>query len=275
MWYEKLKYYRPSKKSEVLDLMSQTVAQPIAGGTDLLVQARTNVKRVQVFIQINHLSELSQINFSEGKLTIGAGLTYAAYLEQAKSIFPPLTDAVTQIASPSIRNMATFGGNIVNASPAGDTLPIFYALDAELTLESAQGIRKIPVRDFITGPKKTILRSDELLTEIRLNIPWNYKYSYRKIGPRKALSLSKVAFLGLYLPDNNEIRLTYASVGPTIIRAYEAEQLYREGKSAEILDCIERRVRPITDQRSTAEYRRYLCRALTEEFLLRTAKILV
>jgi len=267
MWYSKLKFLSPSTKAEALDLLSQTIAQPIAGGTDLLVQARTNCNRVQVFVRIDHLAELKSLEFSNGILTIGAGVTYTEYLEKASELLPPLTEAVALIASPSIRNTATFGGNIVNASPAGDTLPIFYALDAVLTLESVTGIRQIPVNEFITGPKKTNIRTDELLTAIHLNIPQNYKYSYRKIGPRKALSLSKVSFVGFYLPDASEIRLAYGSVGPTVIRAYAAEQLFREGKIVAIPDCIERTVKPITDQRSTADYRRYLCRALTEEFL--------
>jgi len=269
MWYKTLKYYHPSTKAEALAMLGENTAQPIAGGTDLLVQARTNRNRVQAFMRIDHLAELKSLEFSNDHLTIGAGVTYTEYLEKVPELLPPLTEAVALIASPSIRNTATFGGNIVNASPAGDTLPIFYALDAILTLESARGIRQVPIRDFITGPKKTILRPDELLTEIRLNIPQNYKYSYRKIGPRKALSLSKVSFVGFYLPDTGEIRLAYGSVGPTVIRAYEAEQLFCEGKIAAIPDCIEQTVRPISDQRSTAEYRRYLCRTLTEEFLAR------
>jgi len=267
LWYTTIPFIKPTNLNAALALLSQKSVQPIAGGTDLLVQARTNPKRVQAFIRIDHLPELSRLDFSGSQLTIGAGVTFTGFLEKAKEICPPLTSAVAQIASPSIRNMATFGGNIVNASPAADTLPIFYALDAELTLESVSGIRQIPIHDFIIGPKKTFLRPDELLTEIRLNIPRNYKYSYRKIGPRKALSLSKVAFLGLHLPDANEIRLAYGAVGPMVIRADEAEQLYREGKTAAIPACIERTVQPISDQRSTADYRRYLCRVLTEEFL--------
>lgn len=267
MWYSKLKFLSPSTKAEALDLLSQTAAQPIAGGTDLLVQARTNRNRVRAFVRIDHLTEFKSLEFSGSELTIGAGVTYTEYLEKASELLPPLTEAISLIASPSIRNTATFGGNIVNASPAADILPIFYALDAILTLESMRGVRQIPVSEFVTGAKKTSIRPDELLTAIRLNIPQNYKYVYRKIGPRKALSLSKVSFVGFYLPDTREIRLAYGSVGPTVIRAYEAEQLFREGRIPAIPDCIERAVKPITDQRSTAEYRRYLCRVLTEEFL--------
>jgi len=269
MWYKTLKYYNPTTKAEALAMLSDNAVQPIAGGTDLLVQARTNRNRVAAFMRIDHLAELKSLEFYNGILTIGAGVTYTEYLEKASDSLLPLTEAVAQIASPSIRNTATFGGNIVNASPAADTLPILYALDAVLTLESTTGIRQIPVSDFISGPKKTTIRSDELLTAIQLKIPIKYKYSYRKIGPRKALSLSKVSFVGFYLPDQNEIRLAYGSVGPTVIRAYEAERLFREGKVTAIPENIEQTVRPINDQRSTAEYRRYLCRALTEDFLAR------
>jgi CO/xanthine dehydrogenase FAD-binding subunit len=267
MWYSKLKFLSPSTKAEALAMLSENTAQPLAGGTDLLVQARTNRHRVKAFVRIDHLAELKTLEFSDNELTIGAGVTYTEYLEKVSELLPPLTEAVALIASPSIRNTATFGGNIVNASPAADTLPILYALDAVLTLESVTGIRQIPVSEFITGPKKTVLRPDELLTGIHLKIPHNYKYSYRKIGPRKALSLSKVSFVGLFLPNVKEIRLAYGSVGPTVVRAYAAEQLFREGKITAIPDNVEQTVRPINDQRSTAEYRRYLCRALTEDFL--------
>jgi len=267
MWYSKLKFLYPSTKAEALAMLSDNAVQPIAGGTDLLVQARTNRNRVQAFMRIDHLTELKTLEFSRHELTIGAGLTYTEYLEKVSDVLPPLTEAVALIASPSIRNAATFGGNIVNASPAADTLPILYALDAVLTLESITGIQQIPVSEFVTGPKKTIIHPDELLTAIHLKIPTNYKYSYRKIGPRKALSLSKVSFVGFYLPDTGEIRLAYGSVGPTVVRAHEAEQLFREGKAAVIPDSVEQTVRPISDQRSTADYRRYLCRVLTEEFL--------
>jgi len=267
MWYSKLKFLSPSTKAEALAMLSDNAAQPIAGGTDLLVQARTNRNRAKAFIRIDQLAELKTLKFSNNELTIGAGLTYTEYLENASEVLPPLTKAVALIASPSIRNAATFGGNIVNASPAADTLPVLYALNAVLTLESFTGTRQILVSEFVTGPKKTIIRSDELLTAIHLRIPNNYKYSYRKIGPRKALSLSKVSFVGISLPDAGEIRLAYGSVGPTVIRAFEAERLFCKGKISAIPDSVEQTVRPISDQRSTAEYRRYLCRALTEDFL--------
>lgn len=267
MWYEKLKFLRPATLPEALDLLSQTAAQPIAGGTDLLVQLRQERRTVTGFINIADLPELKQLNITEHRLQIGAGVTFNQYLSEAATVFTPLSEAVAQIASPSVRNRATFGGNIVNASPAADTLPLLYALDAELTLRSAKGQRKISVHDFIIGPKRTKLRSAEILTQIEFEIPERYTYLYRKIGPRRAMALSKVSFFGLFLPVSNAIRIAYGAVGPTVIRAYSAEKLFKEGNIEGIPALIEETVRPISDQRSTAEYRRYLCRRLTEAFL--------
>jgi CO/xanthine dehydrogenase FAD-binding subunit len=127
--------------------------------------------------------------------------------------------------------------------------------------------RQILVSEFVTRAEEDHNSFRRTSDGDPPQIPNNYKYSYRKIGPRKALSLSKVSFVGISLPDAGEIRLAYGSVGPTVIRAFEAEQLFYKGKISDIPDSIEQTVRPISDQRSTAEYRRYLCRALTEDFL--------
>ena len=102
--------------------------------------------------------------------------------------------------------------------------------------------------------RETILNNGELLTEIRINIS-PFTYYYRKFGPRKVLALSKVTFCGVHLTDSDEIRLAYSAVGPTIIRAYEAEELYKKGQKDKIPDLISKLVKPINDQRSTAEYR--------------------
>ena len=110
------------------------------------------------------------------------------------------------------------------------------------------------------------MNNGELLTEIRINIP-SITYYYRKFGPRKALALSKVSFCGIRLTDSNEIRLAYGAVSPTVIRAYKAEELYKKGQKDKISKLINKLVQPINDQRSTAEYRRYLCVEMAREFL--------
>lgn len=266
MWYEALAFENPKTIEEALNCLETDGAEVIAGGTDKLVQIREKKKSIKKLVNIGDIKSLKKIQKNGNTLTIGACITYSEFLELTSENLPPLTDAVKQIASPSIRNIATFGGNIVNASPAGDTLPIFYAFDAELVLESLQGKRVVKINDFITGPGITILRKGELLTEIRINIP-SFIYYYRKFGPRKALALSKVSFCGVHLTDSNEIRLAYGAVGPTVIRAYEAEELYKKCQKDKIPELINKLVQPINDQRSTAEYRRYLCVEMTREFL--------
>jgi len=266
MWYESLKFENPKTVEEALNCLATDGAKVIAGGTDELVQLREKKKSIKKLVNIGDIKSLKKIKKKNNTLIIGACVTYSEFLELASENLPPLTDAVKQIASPSIRNIATFGGNIVNASPAGDTLPVLYAFDAELLLESLKGKRVVKINDFITGPGETILNNGELLTEIRVKIP-SFTYYYRKFGPRKALALSKVSFCGVHLNDSDEIRLAYGSVGPTVIRAYEAEELYKKGQKDKIPDLIGKLVQPINDQRSTAEYRRYLCVEMTREFL--------
>ena len=268
MWYESLAFENPETVEEALNCLKIDGAEVIAGGTDKLVQLREKKKGVKRLVNIGDIKSLKKVQKRDNALIIGACVTYSEFLELASENLSPLTDAVKQIASPSIRNIATFGGNIVNASPAGDTLPIFYAFNAELVLESLQGKRVVKINDFIVSPGETVLNNGELLTEIRVNIP-SFTYYYRKFGPRKALALSKVSFCGVHLTDSDEIRLAYGAVGPTVIRAYEAEELYKKGQKDKIPYLINELVQPINDQRSTAEYRRYLCVEMTREFLNR------
>jgi CO/xanthine dehydrogenase FAD-binding subunit len=267
MWYESLAFETPVDLQAAVKAAQRPGTKLICGGTDVVVQFHHPVPDVQRLLNIGQIPELKRLEFSCGQLIIGSAVCFAEFLQKAASIFSPLTEAVAQIASPSIRNLASFGGNIINASPSGDTLPVLYALDAELTLLSTNGERVIQIEDFITGPGATKCQPGEILIDIRMKLPEQYQYQYHKFGSRKALSCAKVNFLGMRLKQTDQIRLVYGAVAPTVLRLREAERMYEEGYLAEIPKTVNRLVKPIDDQRSTAAYRRYLCVTMTRRFL--------
>jgi len=225
---------------------------------------------------IGHLPELQKIVIENNQIHIGAGALLTDLLNS--DIIPEIfKEAIGLMASPPSRNLASIGGNICNASPAGDTLLYLYAIDTTLVIISVKGERIIPINEFITGPKQTALRRDELLTKII--IPYkifdvNY---YRKVGQRKGMSLTKAAFLGIADINNGklvDIRISFGSVAPIIVRSREIEKMMN-GKSAveikanisEILAKYAPLIRPIDDARSSAVYRKKVSLRLLEDFL--------
>jgi len=199
---------RPETLSEALEILSKNHCTVIAGGTDLMVQKARGFSIKPEFakplIFIEHLDELNHISLENGEIHIGA-CAILTDLIQSNLIPDTFKEVIGQMASPPTRNLATIGGNIVNASPAGDTLPYLYAVDAKIELKSVNDTRLIPINEFITAPKTTILKEDELLTNII--IP-NKEYDitiYRKLGQRKGMSLTKAAFHGMADISNEKI----------------------------------------------------------------------
>jgi CO/xanthine dehydrogenase FAD-binding subunit len=275
-----VKGLRPADLQEALEFRAQHLSIPIAGGTDLMVQRARGFGLKPDFnkplLFISHLRELRQVSIRDGNIHIGASIFLSELLKNSK-IPESLTMAVRQMASPSSRNLATIGGNICNASPAGDTLPYLYAVDAIMVLKSNQAERKIPVEEFITGPGKTTLKSDELLIEIIIPDKVFSANYYKKVGTRKGMSLSKASFTGLADLENeiiNDIRIAFGSVAPTIVRSREIEasiigQSVLEIKNAvpEILKKYAPLIQPIDDARSSATYRKQVSLRLFEDFL--------
>jgi len=274
--------FRPKNLREALEIRAKQSSIPLAGGTDLMVQKARGFGLKPDFnkplLFVGHLRELRQILARDGKIRIGTGVLLNELLKNGK-IPEVLKMAVRKIASPPSRNLATIGGNICNASPAGDTLPYLYAVDAILVLKNSQTKRKISVEEFITGPGKTILKSDELLTEIIIpDKVFSINY-YKKVGTRKGMSLSKASFTGLADIENKkitDIRIAFGSVAPTIVRSREIEasiigKPVSEIKAAipEILKKYAILIRPIDDARSSAAYRKQVSLRLFEDFLMR------
>jgi len=261
-------YYRPRTLKEALQMISENQAKVLAGGTDLLVRMKDGLLRPESLVDISFLNELRYVREENGYVAIGA-LTTHAFLEGSPVIekkAPHLAQAVRSIGSRQIRNMGSLGGNIVNASPAGDSIPPLYTLDAEFVLESLKGQRVVLAEEFFTGPGQTVLGKEELLTQVRFRPPEReFASFFLKVGQRKALAISKVslAFLGVYGLDRKgflKVRIALGAVAPTVIRARRAESFLQENSLTEEvigqsrLLCSEE-ARPISDIRSTFEYR--------------------
>lgn len=275
-----VKGIRPANIKEALVFLSQEPCTIMAGGTDLMVQKARGFALPPGFdkplLFIDHLVELKKIYKKDGQIHIGAGaiLTDMLYNKNIPGIFKEI---VIQMASPPTRNMASIGGNICNASPAGDTLPYLYAVDAEVILESLNERRCIKIEEFIVAPKKTCIRPDELLTDIIIPEKEYTINSYRKLGQRKGMSLTKASFLGMADIDNNiikDIRIALGSVAPFIVRSKKIEN-QMVGKEIEtvkkttenILEKYGSLIKPIDDARSTADYRKKVSLRLIDDFI--------
>lgn len=275
-----VRVFRPKSVKHALEIMSENQVIPLAGGTDLMVQRRAWSGLPPRFelpvLFIDHLEELQLLRKEEDQLRIGAGCTFSSLLEH-EAVPREFKIVITQIACPQIRNKGTIGGNICNASPAGDTLPLLYALDAELVLVRKNDRRTLPIEEFLTGPGQTVLEQDELLKEIIIPICSFNTFFYRKVGTRRANSCSKLSFTGCAQVDGNkitDIRMSFGAVAPTIVRSREIEaRLKRKtGKELkklipEIIDLCAELIKPIEDQRCTIHYRKTISLKLLHYFL--------
>jgi CO/xanthine dehydrogenase FAD-binding subunit len=257
-------------------------AVPINGGTDLMVELNFDRRRPAEVLDLNKVPELAEWGTVDGRLRVGAGVTYARLIDELADRLPGLAMASRTVGSPQIRNRGTVGGNLGTASPAGDGLPPLYASDADVELASIDGTRRVPVQDFITGPKRNALRPDELIAAFVLPEAEGPQ-QYAKIGTRNAMVIA-VCSLGLALhPRQRRVAACIGSAGPTPIRAADAERyiagVLDEGglwDSPRALDdaalrrfgeLVELAARPISDVRGTAAYRSHAVGVLGERTL--------
>jgi len=263
-----VKGYRPDSLQEALEIKSDHATSIIAGGTDLMVQKargtglKPGLKNNPLFI--SHIPELRKFETSDKFIRIGACLTLSELVEKGE-LPTPLLNAIDEIASIPLRNIATMGGNICNASPAGDTLPYLYAADARLLLQSIHEERVITLDEFIYGPGQITLESGEILTDIIIdNKAYDFNF-YKKVGTSKGMALSKLSFTGLVNFDGDKIsefRAAFGAVGPTVVHSPKIEDKVTGIKIENLSDIapeIENEYRkiisPIDDSRSTREYR--------------------
>ncbi|HWM89847.1 MAG TPA: xanthine dehydrogenase family protein subunit M [Thermoanaerobaculia bacterium] len=252
---------------------------PTAGCTDLMVRGIEALHRMDRVIDLLSVPELRGIREVEGGLEIGATTPFSEIRASAavRAAFPSLAEAAGQIGGWQIQNRATLGGNLANASPAGDSLPVLLALDAVIVLASARGLREIPYDEFHTGYRKTALQPGEIVARIRLPfLPMGSVQAFRKVGTREAQAISKVVVAMVGRTEAGRItdfRLAAGSIAPTPIRLRAAEAAVQgqpAGPETAALAGREsaREVSPIDDVRSTAEYRKFALERVVRRMVL-------
>jgi CO/xanthine dehydrogenase FAD-binding subunit len=266
----------PKSLDEAFTLLAQGDGwQPIAGGTDLMVQITGELASPpERVLDLWRLEELRGIAVERDELVLGALTTYTDIRRSpiVAENLPALGEAAATIGAAQIQNRGTLGGNIVNASPAGDTLPILLATDARIVLGSARGEREVSATDFWTAYRRTVRESSELVVRVRIPLPPGREVRFRKVGTRRAQAISKVVMALAWRAERSspsldaavewrDVRLALGSVADRPIRARETEAVL-EGASLtpQLADraamTLMDEIHPIDDVRSTAEYRR-------------------
>jgi carbon-monoxide dehydrogenase medium subunit len=273
----RFQYFEPATLPDAVALLAryQGRAQPLAGGTDLLVELKEQLRRADCVVNIKKIPGIDALEFDpRDGLRIGALVT-ARQIELSGIVekkYPSLLQAARELGSIQVRNRATIVGNVCRASPSADTLPPLIADGAMVSIHGRQGKRGILLEEFFTGPGKTVLEPGELMTEIVVPAPAPRTGKvYIKHGRRKAMELATVG-VAVTLTEGSDVRIVLGAVAPTPIRARKAEALLRGKK----IDCelIERaaqaaleEARPISNVRASAEYRREMVRVLTRRAL--------
>jgi CO/xanthine dehydrogenase FAD-binding subunit len=270
----------PGNLQAVLSLLAGEPAQwlPIAGGTDVMVLYAAGKLPNRNLIDIWNIPELRQIEVFPDRILIGAACTYTKLRSDAivSREFPLLATAASWTGGIANQNRGTLGGNIANASPAADSLPALLVYDAELTLISVRGERRVTYRHFHSGYKQTALAADELIRDISLPRRFAGYFSHaRKVGARNAQAISKVCLAALGQIANGtirDVRLALGSVAPIPLRLNETERALTGKKIDSSLIETARRgvvkeIQPIDDIRSTARYRAAVAGNLVAEFL--------
>jgi CO/xanthine dehydrogenase FAD-binding subunit len=243
---------------------------PLAGATDLYVSLNFGTLPGTRFLDLWRLAALRKIDKRDGVLSIGALATYTQIIKSrhVRAQLPMLVEAARQIGGVQIQNRGTIGGNVANASPAGDSLPVLAAVDAVVVLRSVVGERRVPLGEFYTGYRATVRQPDELITAIEVS-PLDGAQWFRKVGTRAAQAISKVVIGAVRA---RRPRIAIGSVGPTVVRVRRTEDALAAGASIdEAVRVLSEEIRPIDDVRSTADYRRTVAGNLLRRFWEDTA----
>jgi CO/xanthine dehydrogenase FAD-binding subunit len=260
---EGMEVLTPRSLDEALRLRSEHAgAVPIEGGTDVMVELNFDWARPEVILNLNEVRELKGWSRDDGALRLGAGLTYDEAMQSPLSDeLPALAEASRTVGSPQIRNRGTIGGNLGTASPAGDALPPLLVEQAEIELASVRGTRRMPVRDFLVGPKRNALEPDELIAAVLVR-PSGSSQTFMKVGPRNAMVIAVCSLALSADRERGELRASFGSAGPVpgLVTAPLGEQESFPERVAEAAS-------PIDDVRGTAVYRRHALRVLTARAL--------
>lgn len=258
----------PRTLPEAYALLAEVPHRPVAGGTDLLVQITGELgEPPERVLDIWHLDELRGIRMESNVLVLGALTTYAEIRRSPliAEFLPVFAAAAATIGAAQIQNRGTIGGNAMNASPAGDMLPLLLACDAQLVAGTGMGERWVQVREFWPAYRRTALEPNELLLRISIPLPAGRQLRYRKVGTRRAQAISKVVMALAWQADDDgswrNVHLALGSVAPTPIRAPAAEAALEgaaptEATADRAASTLAGELSPIDDVRSSADYRR-------------------
>lgn len=268
-----MEFLQPSSWAEALAMKSaHPEATPIAGGTDVMVEINLDRHRPASIIDLTRVADITEWGMEDGLIRIGAGVTYARIIDELGDRLPGLAMASRTVGSPQIRNRGTVGGNLGSASPAGDAHPPLLACDAVVELASVGGSRRLPAREFFTGPKRNAMRKDELIAAFLVE-PAKGPQQFSKVGTRNAMVIAVCSFAVAVDPERRHVGTGIGSAAPTPVTAGDAEG-FLEGVLDELgmwekptaIDAkalarfgelVAAAARPIDDVRGTAAYRRH------------------
>ena len=267
-------YYRPRSLEEALEILVQRGGdvRPLAGGTDTLVEAKDGkLDRARLF-DLTAVPELSGIEEDDEHIRIGATATHTEMMASPllHRYVPALPIGCSWVGGPQIRNRGTLGGNLAHGSPAGDTIPALYVADAVVQVVSVSDRRDVPITEFFTGPRKTVLAPDELILGVRVKKRPGVRAAFLRLGQRQAQAISKVSVaVALTFKEGRPdwVRVALGAVAPTVIRAPRTEAALLEGGYDALkraLEAVQEEARPIDDLRSTRDYRRAMTGVLLQ-----------
>lgn len=254
-----------SSLDDALRILRDEKRAPVAGATDMYVALNFGTLEQKRLLDIWNVEELRTITEQGDTLVLGALATYTSLIRSplVARRLPMLIEASRQVGGVQIQNRGTLGGNVANASPAGDSLPVLAAADAVVVLRSMDGERRVPITGFYTGYRATVMRADELI--IAIEVPRvEGKQWFRKVGTRAAQAISKIVVAGVRSAHS---RIAFGSVAPTVVRAPATERALSSGAGIEeAARVLATEIQPIDDIRSTAEYRLRVAQNLLRRF---------
>ncbi len=276
-------YLKASTLNEALEILNRLDdVKLLAGGTDLVIDLKIGRFKPKNILDISDLRELSYIKDEGDKIRIGAltKLQDIAESPVVKAKLPALAEAVKWMASWQVRNFATIGGNLCNASPAADSAPPLLVYEAKVKLVSLNGEREVPLKEFFLGPRKTVMEKGEMLKEIIVPYQEGLGQAYIKLGRRTAFTLSIVSVATAVKVENgkfSDVRIALNAVAPKPVRAVKAEE-FLKGKDVSLQNIEEAAklvledISPISDVRASAEYRKDMSVVLTRDALVQSLK---
>jgi len=268
---DQFEYISPKTKEEVLKILKQEKSKAciVAGCSNVLPYIKDKIISGKLLLDISGIGELNYIRKSEGNLYIGAATTISDLINSKviREECSVLHQAAEDFADPTVRNSATIGGNLADASPAADVAPPLLVLYAVLEIESINGKREVSLKDFFSGPRKTALHDDEMITSIKIKSDsLNKNGCFIKLGLRQAMAIS-LASIAMILETEEEkvtdVRIAMGSVAPTPLRLINVEEFLINQKIDDVLleeamKKVSETVKPIGDVRASADYRRYV-----------------